>query len=94
MNTIKNLITETRHVFTGATVIVQNPMRKNLSLAQKKGERSLAQSAHGLPHLQRIHTFIATPFRDRGACFGLELKERRRRELIKGVRGNAPWEYH
>lgn len=69
-------------------------MRKTLSLAQKKGERSLAQSAHGLHHLQRIHTFIATPFRDRGACFGLELKERRRRELIKGVRGNAPWEYH
>ena len=69
-------------------------MRKTLSLAQKKEERSLAQSAHGQHHLQRIRTFIATPFRDRGACFGLELKERQRRELIKGVRGTAPWDYH
>ena len=57
-----------------------------MSLAYKNEERRLAQSTNGLHHLQRIHTFIATPLRDRGACFGLEAR------AYQGGLGNAPQE--
>lgn len=49
-------------------------MRKTLSLAHKNEVRSLVQSTHALHHLQRTHTFITTPFRDRGARFRLEVR--------------------